>query len=115
MLLVDIMTNMLIFRQRVFILRRCFVTKQFSDEKWLTLICEIERRADIKIPNACERRIRDVLSKLDKREEHALSEMNSNEAELRCYANGNVNKADEVLQDPSPFSIYILLLNRFEK
>lgn len=49
--------------------------------------------------------IRDVPSKLDKREEHALSEMNSNEAELRCYANGNVNKADEVLRGPSLFSI----------
>lgn len=31
--------------------------------------------------------------------------MNSNEVELRCYANGNVNKADEVLRGPSLFSI----------
>lgn len=30
-----------------------------------------------------------------------IEEMNSNEVELRCYANGNVNKADEVLRGPS--------------
>lgn len=45
------------------------------------------------------------------REEHALSEMNSNEVELRCYANGNVNKADEVLRR----ILHILLSNRLEK
>lgn len=46
---------------------------------------------------ACEcNRVQGILWKLDKRVEHALSEMNSNEVELRCYANGNVNKADEV-------------------
>lgn len=50
--------------------------------------------------------IRDVPSKLDKREEHALSEMNSNEAELRCYANGNVNKADEAYYGAHRYSPY---------
>lgn len=37
-----------------------------------------------------------VLLKIEKIERYILSKMNSNEGELRCYANGNVNKAEYV-------------------